>query len=126
MIKDTVRRELASDLLQRSQRPIRQMALAAGFQSERRFVRAFKGCTWHEPGRVAGAGAEVCSWRSAGGPSQRRQPGRKRPVSAAMCAGPSPQQPPKAVTPCCCQPCARVTKSSGEMVSTKLQSGILK
>ena len=78
------------------------------------------------PGAWRAQGPEVCSWRSAGGPSQRRQPGRKRPVSAAMCAGPSPQQPPKAVTPCCCQPCARVTKSSGEMVSTKLQSGILK
>jgi len=72
MLKDTVRCKLASDLLQRSQRPIRQMALAASFQNERRFVRAFKGCTWHEPGRVAGAGA---------GGVQLAQ--RRRPIPAA-------------------------------------------
>jgi AraC-like DNA-binding protein len=56
-LKDTVRRELATDLLQRSQRPIKQVALAAGFQNEKSFIRAFKGWTGMTPGE----------WRSHGG-----------------------------------------------------------
>ncbi len=48
-LKDTVRRELAIDLLQRSQRPIKQVALAAGFQNEKSFIRAFRGWTGHSP-----------------------------------------------------------------------------
>ncbi len=48
-LKDTVRRELAMDLLQRSQRPIKQVALAAGFQNEKSFIRAFRGWTGHSP-----------------------------------------------------------------------------
>ena len=49
-LKDTVRRELASELLQRSQRPIKQVALAAGFQNEKSFIRAFKAWTGMTPG----------------------------------------------------------------------------
>ena len=49
-LKDAVRRELASELLQRSQRPIKQVALAAGFQNEKSFIRAFKGWTGMTPG----------------------------------------------------------------------------
>lgn len=59
-LKDTVRRELAMDLLQRSQRPIKQVALAAGFQNEKSFIRAFKnwtGCAPAEFRRNAGAAA---------------------------------------------------------------------
>ena len=56
-LKNTVRRELATDLLQRSQRPIKQVALAAGFQNEKSFIRAFKGWTGMTPGE----------WRNAGG-----------------------------------------------------------
>ncbi len=56
-LKDSVRRELATDLLQRSQRPIKQVALAAGFQNEKSFIRAFKGWTGMTPGE----------WRNAGG-----------------------------------------------------------
>ncbi|MGP1683876.1 MAG: helix-turn-helix transcriptional regulator, partial [Giesbergeria sp.] len=48
-LKDTVRRELAVDLLQRSQRPIKQVALAAGFQNEKSFIRAFRGWTGYSP-----------------------------------------------------------------------------
>jgi len=48
-LKDTVRCELATDLLQRSRRPIKQVALAAGFQNEKSFVRAFKGWTGMTP-----------------------------------------------------------------------------
>jgi len=49
-----VRRELATDLLQRSQRPIKQVALAAGFQNEKSFIRAFKGWTGMTPGEWRG------------------------------------------------------------------------
>ena len=57
-LKDTVRRELAIDLLQRSQRPIKQVALAAGFQNEKSFIRAFKGWTGVTPGAWRGRSEE--------------------------------------------------------------------
>jgi AraC-like DNA-binding protein len=41
-LKDSVRRERATDLLLRTQRPIKQVAQAAGFQNEKSFIRAFK------------------------------------------------------------------------------------
>ncbi|MFT5934588.1 MAG: AraC-like DNA-binding protein [Hydrogenophaga sp.] len=55
-LKDTVRREIATDLLQRSQRPIKQVALSAGFQNEKSFIRAFKGWTGMTPGEWRGRG----------------------------------------------------------------------
>jgi AraC-like DNA-binding protein len=48
-LKDTVRRDLAINLLQRSQRPLKQIAEAAGFQSEKSFIRAFKNWTGQTP-----------------------------------------------------------------------------
>jgi AraC-like DNA-binding protein len=54
MLRDTVRLELASERLQRSQRPIRQVALAAGFQNEKGFIRASKGWTGMSPGAWRG------------------------------------------------------------------------
>ena len=42
---DAVRRDLATDLLLRSQRPIKQIAAEVGFQNEKSFMRAFKSCT---------------------------------------------------------------------------------
>ena len=48
-IKDTVRREMALDLLHRSRKPIKQIAEAVGFQSEKSFIRAFKGWTGKAP-----------------------------------------------------------------------------
>ena len=44
-LKDAVRRDLASDLLLRTQRPIKQIAVEVGFQNEKSFMRAFKGWT---------------------------------------------------------------------------------
>lgn len=49
-LKDAVRRERALDLLQRSTKPIKQIAEAAGFQSEKSFMRAFKQWTGQTPG----------------------------------------------------------------------------
>jgi AraC-like DNA-binding protein len=48
-LKDEVRQARAIDLLQRSQRPIKQVAQAAGFQNEKSFIRAFKGWTGRSP-----------------------------------------------------------------------------
>ncbi|MFP5466207.1 MAG: AraC family transcriptional regulator [Gammaproteobacteria bacterium] len=53
-LKDSVRRELALALLQRSSRPIKQVADAAGFQNEKSFIRAFKGWTGMTPGEWRG------------------------------------------------------------------------
>ncbi len=44
-LKDSVRRDLASDLLLRSKRPIKQIAAEVGFHNEKSFMRAFKGWT---------------------------------------------------------------------------------
>ena len=49
-LKDEVRRDRAMDLLQRTQRPIKQIAEAAGFQNEKSFIRAFRGWTGVAPG----------------------------------------------------------------------------
>ena len=43
-LKDSVRRDLAVALLQRSSKPMKQIAEAVGFQNEKSFMRAFK--TW--------------------------------------------------------------------------------
>ncbi len=49
-LKDEVRRTRAMALLQRSQRPIKQVAQAVGFRNEKSFSRAFKGWTGMAPG----------------------------------------------------------------------------
>jgi AraC-like DNA-binding protein len=48
-LKDAVRRDLAMDLLLRTQRPIKQIAAEVGFQNEKSFMRAFKGWTGQTP-----------------------------------------------------------------------------
>ena len=48
-LKDAVRRDLATDLLLRTQRPIKQIAAEVGFQNEKSFMRAFKGWTGQTP-----------------------------------------------------------------------------
>ena len=48
-LKDAVRRDLAMDLLLRTQRPIKQIASEVGFQNEKSFMRAFKGWTGQTP-----------------------------------------------------------------------------
>ena len=49
-LKDEVRRERAMSLLQRTSKPMKQVAEAAGFQNEKSFIRAFKGWTGTTPG----------------------------------------------------------------------------
>jgi AraC-like DNA-binding protein len=53
-LKDDVRRQLATDLLLRTKRPIKQVAEAAGFQNEKSFIRAFKAWTGQSPGEWRG------------------------------------------------------------------------
>ena len=48
-LKDEVRRTRAVELLHRTQRPIKQVAEAAGFVNEKSFIRAFRGWTGHSP-----------------------------------------------------------------------------
>jgi len=49
-LKDAVRRERALTLLQRTDKPLKQVAEAAGFQNEKSFIRAFRGWTGMAPG----------------------------------------------------------------------------
>ncbi len=48
-LKDEVRREQAQNALRRTQRPIKQIAQAAGFDNEKSFSRAFKSWTGASP-----------------------------------------------------------------------------
>jgi AraC-like DNA-binding protein len=48
-LKDAVRRDLATDLLLRTTRPIKQIAAEVGFQNEKSFMRAFKNWTGQTP-----------------------------------------------------------------------------
>ena len=48
-LKDSVRRDKATDLLLRTQRPIKQIAAEVGFQNEKSFMRAFKTWTGQTP-----------------------------------------------------------------------------
>ena len=48
-LKDAVRRDVAVAQLQRSSRPIKQIAALAGFNNEKSFIRAFKGWTGQTP-----------------------------------------------------------------------------
>ena len=48
-LKDEVRRTRAVELLHRTQRPIKQVAEAAGFVNEKSFIRAFRGWTGQSP-----------------------------------------------------------------------------
>jgi AraC-like DNA-binding protein len=52
-LKDEVRCERAKDLLFRGNKPIKQIAAAAGFRSEKSFIRAFKGWTGATPSEFA-------------------------------------------------------------------------
>jgi AraC-like DNA-binding protein len=51
-IKDAVRRELALELLLKSQRPLKQIAERIGFTNEKSFLRAFKAWTGKTPGAL--------------------------------------------------------------------------
>ncbi|NVO07651.1 MAG: AraC family transcriptional regulator ligand-binding domain-containing protein, partial [Rhodoferax sp.] len=58
-IKDTVRRELALELLLKTQRPLKQIAERVGFTNEKSFLRAFKGWTGQTPDAVRQAAARA-------------------------------------------------------------------
>jgi AraC-like DNA-binding protein len=58
-LKDEVRQRVAIDLLLRTDRPIKQVALAAGFRNEKSFSRAFRAWTGDSPQTFRQAGAEV-------------------------------------------------------------------
>lgn len=49
VLKDDVRRERAIELLQRTRKPVKQVAESAGFQNEKSFIRAFKQWTGQTP-----------------------------------------------------------------------------
>ena len=49
-LKDEVRFERAKDLLNRSDKPVKQVATAAGFQNEKSFMRAFRQWSGETPG----------------------------------------------------------------------------
>ena len=49
VLKDEVRHERAIELLQRTRKPIKQVAESAGFQNEKSFIRAFKLWTGQTP-----------------------------------------------------------------------------
>ncbi|WP_313303201.1 AraC family transcriptional regulator [Diaphorobacter sp.] len=48
-LKDEMRRNKAIDLLNRTERPIKQVAQAAGFAGEKSFIRAFRAWTGYSP-----------------------------------------------------------------------------
>jgi AraC-like DNA-binding protein len=48
-LKDEVRREQAQQLLYRTDKPVKQVAAAAGFRNEKSFIRAFRGWTGTSP-----------------------------------------------------------------------------
>ncbi len=56
-LKDEARRERAVALLTRGQDPVKQVARAVGFRSEKSFARAFKGWTGRTPGDCRRRGA---------------------------------------------------------------------
>lgn len=55
-LKDGLRRERAVQLLQRSRRPLKQVAAELGFASDKSFARAFRAWTGRTPGQVRAGG----------------------------------------------------------------------
>ena len=60
-LKDEVRQSRAIDLLHRTNRPIKQVAEAAGFRNEKSFIRAFKGWTGQSPAEFRRRASEAKS-----------------------------------------------------------------
>lgn len=58
-LKDEVRRDLATQQLLRTAKPVKQIALAVGFTNEKSFSRAFKGWTGQAPAEFRAAGHTV-------------------------------------------------------------------
>ena len=53
-LKDEARRERAIELLNRTNRSVKQVAIAVGFRNEKSFSRAFKQWTGASPGEYRG------------------------------------------------------------------------
>ncbi|MEJ6021733.1 AraC family transcriptional regulator [Ramlibacter sp. PS4R-6] len=53
-LKDETRRERASDLLFRTEKPVKQVAAAVGFRNEKSFIRAFRQWTGTSPAEFRG------------------------------------------------------------------------
>ena len=60
-LKDAVRRHMASDLLLRSTRPIKQIAAEVGFVNEKSFMRTFKAWTGQTPDEFRTNAKQPCS-----------------------------------------------------------------
>jgi AraC-like DNA-binding protein len=60
-LKDEVRHESAADQLRRTDRPIKQIALAVGFRNEKSFSRAFRAWSGATPGEVRRQGLPPAS-----------------------------------------------------------------
>ena len=63
-LKDEVRRTRAVDLLHRTDRPIKQVAEAAGFVNEKSFIRAFRGWMGQSPAEFRKGGASFGTGRN--------------------------------------------------------------
>lgn len=57
-LKDEVRQQQAIELLQRTARPVKQVALAVGFRNEKSFSRAFREWTGQSPGAFRAAAGQ--------------------------------------------------------------------
>lgn len=77
-LKDEVRRERAIELLCRTEKPLKQVALAVGFADEKSFARAFKDWTGRSPGEYRASG-NAGSDRAAAAPPGSGTPRRPRP-----------------------------------------------
>ena len=58
-LKDEVRRERAQELLNCSDKPVKQVAAAVGFRNEKRFIRAVRGWTRVSPRQVRRGGCRL-------------------------------------------------------------------
>ena len=54
-VKDDIRREIAIDLLRRTEQPLKKIALAVGFDNDKSFLRAFQKWTGLTPGQFRNA-----------------------------------------------------------------------
>ncbi len=66
VLKNEVRHEMAVDLLRRTTRPVKQVALAVGFRNEKSFSRAFLQWIGACASRLSAAGAAEGVWGTFG------------------------------------------------------------
>jgi AraC-like DNA-binding protein len=61
-VKDDIRREIAIDLLRRTEQPLKKIALAVGFDNDKSFLRAFQKWTGLTPGQYRNVELKNPSW----------------------------------------------------------------